>query len=895
MDPAATIDNSDPHRRNSLSRKSHNNPDSPAAAGHAQQREQHRTHEPPHHHASNHASTSRIEREHTDGSVTYKLKDPLGGHHPDQGQTVHRLARQPVPMLSVQKSSPPHPEIPTSVQAAVEGSGQGTYSAVPHPQPRIPGPETVPQARQRRRPPPILAPQPSPEPVKLHYRYDLTPASQSAHAHVEHLSQPMPNPRPALPSTFAPSLPSPHFRVHPPSQATHYVQPQPQIPLPFNHHAPLPNPSQVYFSNHSQPIPPHGAQAYVNSPGRNTQVIPSPPPDRPHISPAQIAHSPTSAQSSSSSGYIHSRFPLPDGPPVPQRAHPQQQQPPPHKPLPHGQGGHPPSGHFVQQPPRDAHQMAQPGPAPAPSHRQRASWDSLMQLNIGEALSAMHAQSTAALERERARHHEEMCALDARRIKAEEDCALNMRSFHMQLRARFERMRELEVRDAKQQRVEPAAGPTPAEANLASQLALCKQEKQGLRHEVNSARAHIESLAFELQVKQRQWEDERSFLIAAAKKRATKKDVEAKKGDTEDEAERARALLNTVSRSEMEESDKAFKARLQVVLEALAEEREQKEDAEKRAKEATQAFDQVQERLLDVEAILERMKGRDHTLPPQSPSPPPSPLFASDDAQPPSIPTPANSPSPVAINRAVSASTPVPEDISPCTPLVSGPRIKSPVIPQEALVPPGTPPVSEPHVKFPIAPQVPPVQPNAVPGPSNLSVSAPPPAPDVPVALTPNRGQAVTRKRDRTEYENDGNWTRDRSTASRPRLPSPVRSMAPYRFIRKDPPHEYGQRDMPPLQARSSLHDVLPGPARDAYPAEVRHPLPAQPSSPARIVRPSGWEPMHVDGEGTSEAEVDELDEEDVKEDVEMGGETELEEGEIPPLSGVGKLPVPAK
>lgn len=218
-----------------------------------------------------------------------------------------------------------------------------------------------------------------------------------------------------------------------------------------------------------------------------------------------------------------------------------------------------------------------------------------MQLNVGEALSAMHAQNTAVLERERAQHHEEIRALDALRIKAEVDCAHNMRSFHLQLRARFERMRELEpeVRDAKRRRVEPAAGPTPAEAHLASQLAMCEQERQGLLHELNSARAHIESLVFELQVKQHQWEDERSSLVAEAKKRAPEKDVEVKKEDAEDEAERAQALLNTISRSEMEEREEAFKARLRLVLEALAEEREQKEDAETKAKEATQAFDQV--------------------------------------------------------------------------------------------------------------------------------------------------------------------------------------------------------------------------------------------------------------------------------------------------------------
>ena len=83
-----------------------------------------------------------------------------------------------------------HPGIPTSVQAAVEmqNSGQGTHSAAAHPQvfqhlpyawsppkeqshsavqPGISGSQTPPQARQRHRPPPILAPQPAPESVNV--------------------------------------------------------------------------------------------------------------------------------------------------------------------------------------------------------------------------------------------------------------------------------------------------------------------------------------------------------------------------------------------------------------------------------------------------------------------------------------------------------------------------------------------------------------------------------------------------------------------------------------------------------------------------------------------------------------------------------------------------------
>ena len=218
-----------------------------------------------------------------------------------------------------------------------------------------------------------------------------------------------------------------------------------------------------------------------------------------------------------------------------------------------------------------------------------------MQLNIGEALSAMHAQNTAALEHERARHREELCALDARRKHAEGECAHKMQSLHMQIRTMYDRMGELdqEVREAKRQRTAPAPapGPTPAEAHLASQLARCEQERQGLRHELNSARAHVESLMFELQVKQHQWEEERRVLVAEAKKCAPEEDVEVKK--EEEEAERARVLLNAVSRSEMEEREEMFRERLRIVLESLGEERGMREDAEKRAKEATQAFDQV--------------------------------------------------------------------------------------------------------------------------------------------------------------------------------------------------------------------------------------------------------------------------------------------------------------
>ena len=298
---------------------------------------------------------------------------------------------------------------------------------------------------------------------------------------------------------------------------------------------------------------------------------------------------------------------------------------------------------------------------------------------------------------------------------------------------------------------------------------------------------------------------------------------------------------------------------------------------------------QVQERLLHLETIVETMKERRaHTPPPQSPSPPSSPLFASDDAQPLPIPTSPTNPSSITLHHADSTSLPVSMDVAPSTPRVPETQIKSPAIPQ-ALVPPVTPLASQPHIKSPAPTQAVTVQLSAVSTPSRPPPTAPPPTSEA-AAATANSGiLPVARKRDRAEYENDSNWTRDRSADPRPRLPSPLRSMAPYKLVRRDPPHERT------LDRRPSLHNVLPGPAK-AAPPDVRHSLPVRQSSPARSVHPSGLEPMCVDGEGASEADVDELDEEDAKkEDVDMDGEAELEEGEIPPERDFGNLPVPTK